>query len=87
MVEADFQPERQGEHTSGGNQQKTVLGKWLAVRPDILILDQPTAGIDVGTKAEITDSWNSWWQRGHPHCDQRRSRGAGPCLPPHLGDA
>jgi|LFRM01.2.fsa_nt_gb ribose transport system ATP-binding protein len=38
---------------SGGNQQKTVLGKWLAVRPDILILDQPTAGIDVGTKAEI----------------------------------
>ena len=38
---------------SGGNQQKTVLGKWLAVHPDILILDQPTAGIDVGTKAEI----------------------------------
>lgn len=38
---------------SGGNQQKTVLGKWLAVQPDILILDQPTAGIDVGTKAEI----------------------------------
>ena len=38
---------------SGGNQQKVVLGKWLAVHPKILILDQPTAGIDVGTKAEI----------------------------------
>mgnify|MGYP000895447669 CR=1 FL=1 len=38
---------------SGGNQQKVVLGKWLAVQPEILILDQPTAGIDVGTKAEI----------------------------------
>lgn len=38
---------------SGGNQQKVVLGKWLAVKPDILILDQPTAGIDVGTKAEV----------------------------------
>lgn len=38
---------------SGGNQQKVVLGKWLAVKPSILILDQPTAGIDVGAKAEV----------------------------------
>lgn len=38
---------------SGGNQQKVVIGKWLAMRPDVLILDQPTAGIDIGTKAEI----------------------------------
>lgn len=46
-------PKVQVNTLSGGNQQKTVLGKWLAVHPEILILDQPTAGIDVGTKAEI----------------------------------
>jgi len=38
---------------SGGNQQKIVIGKWLATHPRVLILDEPTRGIDVGSKAEI----------------------------------
>jgi rhamnose transport system ATP-binding protein len=38
---------------SGGNQQKVVLGKWLAREPILLIIDEPTRGIDVGTKAEV----------------------------------
>src|SRR5208283_1675182 len=38
---------------SGGNQQKVVLSKWMLCNPDILILDEPTRGIDVGAKFEI----------------------------------
>jgi ribose transport system ATP-binding protein len=46
-------PEALVLNLSGGNQQKIVLGKWLAMDPQVMILDEPTRGIDVGAKAEI----------------------------------
>ncbi|MGD9710680.1 MAG: sugar ABC transporter ATP-binding protein, partial [Thermomicrobiales bacterium] len=46
-------PWRPASSLSGGNQQKVVLAKWLAIDPDLLILDEPTRGIDIGTKYEI----------------------------------
>lgn len=49
---------------SGGNQQKVVLGKWLFTDPDVLILDEPTRGIDVGAKYEIYELINQMAEAG-----------------------
>jgi ABC-type sugar transport system ATPase subunit len=49
---------------SGGNQQKVVISKWLMLRPKILIMDEPTRGIDVGAKAEIYALMNQLAQSG-----------------------
>jgi len=52
------------ESLSGGNQQKVVVGKWLLTRPKILIMNEPTRGIDVGAKLEIYNIVNTLAQRG-----------------------
>jgi ribose transport system ATP-binding protein len=49
---------------SGGNQQKVVLAKWLASNPKVLILDEPTRGIDVGAKAEVYEIMNNLVHQG-----------------------
>ncbi|WP_429818048.1 sugar ABC transporter ATP-binding protein [Ensifer sp. B1-9] len=47
--------ENRVRNLSGGNQQKIVIAKWLAIDPSVVILDEPTAGVDIGSKAEIVD--------------------------------
>ena len=49
---------------SGGNQQKVMIGRWLATAPKILILDEPTRGVDVGAKAEIYEIMNELTKQG-----------------------
>ncbi len=51
-------------HLSGGNQQKVMIGRWLATNPSILILDEPTRGVDVGAKAEIYTIMNYLVKQG-----------------------
>ena len=49
---------------SGGNQQKVALARWLATDPSLLILDEPTAGIDIGSKREIVAQVRSFARKG-----------------------
>ncbi|MET3696961.1 ribose ABC transporter ATP-binding protein [Bacillus oleivorans] len=49
---------------SGGNQQKVVVGKWLGIEPKVLILDEPTRGVDVGAKKEIYEIMNKLTENG-----------------------
>ena len=49
---------------SGGNQKKVMIGRWLATNPHILILDEPTRGVDVGAKAEIYEIMNELTKHG-----------------------
>lgn len=57
-------PDIQVGKLSGGNQQKVVLAKWLATSPSVLILDEPTNGVDIGAKAEIYKVINEMAQSG-----------------------
>jgi ribose transport system ATP-binding protein len=57
-------PEQEIRYLSGGNQQKAVIGKWLLADSKVLIMDEPTRGIDVGAKVEIYELMNELTENG-----------------------
>jgi ribose transport system ATP-binding protein len=57
-------PDKLARLLSGGNQQKIVIGKWLARDPRLLILDEPTIGVDIGAKSEIVETVRAMADRG-----------------------
>jgi len=72
MEKLDVRPrddERLVRHLSGGNQQKVLLGRWLATAPRVLIADEPTRGVDVMAKKRI-----------HAHLDELARQGVGVIL-------
>lgn len=58
------EPNKLARNFSGGNQQKAIIAKWIAIAPDILILDEPTRGIDINAKAEIYKLMNQLVEKG-----------------------
>ena len=58
-------PEAPASLLSGGNQQKIVLAKWISRDPRVLVMDEPTAGVDIGTKAEIIEAIRAFAAEGH----------------------
>jgi len=60
----DARTARTADQLSGGNQQKVVLAKWLATEADIFLMDEPTRGIDVGTKMDVYDLINELTEAG-----------------------
>jgi len=52
------------QYLSGGNQQKTIIARWLLNHPKVLFLDEPTHGVDVGAKAEIYEIINNLAEQG-----------------------
>lgn len=57
-------PTQKAKSLSGGNQQKVVIAKWLGIEPEVLILDEPTRGVDVGAKKEIYSIMNELAEKG-----------------------
>ena len=55
---------QQAQYLSGGNQQKVVIGKWLSMNPQVLLLDEPTRGVDIGAKQEIYRLMEELAERG-----------------------
>ncbi len=55
---------QQAQYLSGGNQQKVVIGKWLSMNPKVLLLDEPTRGVDIGAKQEIYRLMEELAERG-----------------------